>query len=318
MRELPHFGMRRRPGHRTWPQSRLGDKKASPARPERLSRLLEAEIIPRLMLVHRVSFQDATDASRPNVNDVSELTRLLTLGDTLPARRFIENLRAQGVAIEAIFLNLFAPAALLVGELWATDLCTFTDVTIALSRLQHFVRELSSAFEGDEAFRGPGHAIVFAPAPGEQHIFGLMLVEEFFRRAGWDVANEPAETTVSLVRRQFVTMIGFSAGDEERLAPLTALITEVRAASQNPHLVVMVGGKCFIDRPELVGRVGADATAKDAREAVTVMRRYLETKAAANERAEDGTRRWMRPTTQSDSSPPRIHLATSTRKRRPK
>ena len=323
MRELPQSGTRRRTGRDTWSQSRsrsrLGDKKGTTARPERLSRLLQAEIIPRLMLVHRVSPQDAPPSStRPNQDDVAELTRLLCLGEPGPAQEFIEEIYAQGITTEAIFLDLFAPSALLVGELWAADRCTFTDVTISLSRLQYFVRKLSALFEAEEAFRPPSHIAIFAPAPGEQHVFGLMLVEEFFRRAGWDAICELPTATVSLVRQQFVTMIGFSAGDEDRLDPLAALITQVRAASQNSELIVMVGGTCFIDRPELVGRIGADTTAKDAREALTVMRRYLETKAAANELAEDGTRRWMRPTTRCDSSPLRIHLATSTRKQRPK
>lgn len=290
-----------------------------PGRPEHLPRLLQTEIIPRLMLVHRVSPPDKRrDATRSYPDDVSELTRLLLLPHIEPARRFIKNRRAQGLPLEAVFLELLSPSALLVGELWDADLCTFTDVTISLSRLQLFVRELPSTFGAEEALRGPGQVAVFTPAPGEQHVFGLMLVEEFFRRAGWDAVSQPAEKALPFVRRRFVTMIGFSAGDEDRLGPLAMLITKVRAASRNPQLIVLVGGKCFIDRPELVGQVGADATARDAQEAVTVMQRYLEAKAAASQRAEDGTRRWMRPTTRCDLAPPRIHLATSTRRQRPK
>ncbi|NJK90043.1 MAG: cobalamin B12-binding domain-containing protein [Myxococcales bacterium] len=91
-----------------------------------------------------------------------------------------------------IFLDLLAPVARLLGDLWLIDLCTFTDVTIGLSRLQQLVRELAPAFEDGHDLRGFGHRALLAPAPGEQHTFGMHLVEEFLRRAGWDVGCVPS------------------------------------------------------------------------------------------------------------------------------
>jgi methanogenic corrinoid protein MtbC1 len=44
----------------------------------------------------------------------------------------------------------------------------------------------------------------------------------------------------------------------------------MRSVSRNPRLCVMVGGRVFIDDPGLAGRVGADATAVDARVATGV------------------------------------------------
>jgi hypothetical protein len=41
----------------------------------------------------------------------------------------------------------------------------------------------------------------------------------------------------------------------------------MRRASRNPALGVLVGGRVFVERPELVALVGADATASDARQA---------------------------------------------------
>ena len=50
---------------------------------------------------------------------------------------------------------------------------------------------------------------------------------------------------------------------------------EIRAKSRNPSVGVMVGGKPFIDHPELVARVGADCTANDGRRAAIEAARLL-------------------------------------------
>jgi methanogenic corrinoid protein MtbC1 len=49
---------------------------------------------------------------------------------------------------------------------------------------------------------------------------------------------------------------------------LGRLIHEIRRASRNPALGIMVGGALLLKEPLLVKRLGADATARDAEEAV--------------------------------------------------
>jgi len=50
----------------------------------------------------------------------------------------------------------------------------------------------------------------------------------------------------------------------------------VRDASCNPAIGVMVGGPVFLQHPELVQRVGADASAVDATTAVLLAQRLLD------------------------------------------
>jgi methanogenic corrinoid protein MtbC1 len=47
--------------------------------------------------------------------------------------------------------------------------------------------------------------------------------------------------------------------------------------SRNRAVWVLVGGRVFMDRPDLVARVGADATASDANEAVAISRKLAAT-----------------------------------------
>ena len=52
-------------------------------------------------------------------------------------------------------------------------------------RLQQLLRELSAAFEAETLPRL--RSAVLVTAPGDQHTFGVFILQEFFRRAGWDV-----------------------------------------------------------------------------------------------------------------------------------
>jgi MerR family transcriptional regulator, light-induced transcriptional regulator len=112
---------------------------------------------------------------------------------------------------------------------------------------------------------------MLVPVPGSQHTLGLLMVAEFFRRAGWVVWGDPAATIGDLthaVRAQWFDMAGFSMGTETQCDVLKKTIASVRKASLNPSMTIMVGGPVFIEKPELVERVGADATAADAAQAV--------------------------------------------------
>jgi len=107
--------------------------------------------------------------------------------------------------------------------------------------------------------------------PGEQHTFGLLMVAEFFRRGGWEVwsgtGGEDTEITTRVKAERFA-IAGFSLAHEERLVTLAGVIRQVRRASLNRGIGILVGGPLFIAHPELVLQVGADATASDGQQAV--------------------------------------------------
>jgi methanogenic corrinoid protein MtbC1 len=72
------------------------------------------------------------------------------------------------------------------------------------------------------------------------------------------------------VRRNWFDVVGFSIGSERFLPDLAKIIRRVRRASRNRCIGVMVGGPLFHDRPEMVARVGADASAADASSAIAI------------------------------------------------
>ncbi len=233
---------------------------------------IETEIIPRLVKAHRVSgAAPVVAAVRPREGAVEELAQIILDNRAGMAAGHIDALRADGVSLETIYLDVLTPAARRLGEWWDADLCDFTQVTIGLWRLQQLMYELSPAFQ-DDAQRGVQlHRAMLVPVPGSQHTLGLLMVAEFFRRAGWGVWGDPAAAEAELVeaaQTSWFDVVGFSVGAVSQLSNLKSAITAIRRASLNPKIVVMVGGPVFIDTPALVAEVGADGTAADAALAV--------------------------------------------------
>lgn len=240
-----------------------------------LARTIESEIIPRLMLAHR-SMPDGlprllVDDATIGPADVAEFSKLVLTTEISVVVAAVESLRERGIRAEALCLDLLAPTARHLGELWEADLCDFIEVTVGLGRLQQVLRELvPSLYEGVES--GPsGHRILLAPAPGEQHSLGLLIVREFFRVAGWEVHGGSTlveSEAKAMLHREWFDAAGLSVGSDCRLDDVAAFIRSIRAASRNQGIGILVGGPIFIKHPDYVDRVGADATAVDAPQAV--------------------------------------------------
>jgi methanogenic corrinoid protein MtbC1 len=242
---------------------------------EWLARTIETEIIPRLMLAHRGAQQTFPQAplarSAPDADDVVELARLVLHNDAGVSATFVAGLRTAGMSLEVIYLELLAPAARHLGALWEADLCSFAEVTLGLWRLQQVMHGLGSAFQEDAAYNVHARRAMLVPVPGSQHTLGLFMVAEFFRRAGWDVwgdAMVSARDIVAAARAEWFDVIGISVATEAQFDALASVILAVRKASQNRSLVVIIGGPIVAMTPGLVARVGADATAENAPEAV--------------------------------------------------
>ena len=107
-------------------------------------------------------------------------------------------------------------------------------------------------------------------------MLGAALVGGLFERAGWSVQAEfPHDDSelMGLVSTHWFDALALTLSDvftrRERLAALIRTIEDVRAASQNPNMAVIVGGRAF--RPSeghAAERVGADVHYASASHAV--------------------------------------------------
>jgi len=237
-------------------------------------RTIEADIIPRLVRNHRVEAvvpaPSGSAAPLPTPLEVDAFVQYVLDDDVAAFDGMIHRMRERGMSIDILYLGLLAPAARLLGEMWESDRLMFSDVTVAVGQLQRIMRGLSPAFGDEVSHPSDGRRILLMPAPGEQHTFGLTIVADFFRRAGWQVIGGVGDSSldpVALVRVEWFDVLGISCGGQARLDWLKTGITAVRQASRNKAIGVMVGGPIFSESPGLAAEVGADATARDGRQA---------------------------------------------------
>jgi methanogenic corrinoid protein MtbC1 len=252
-----------------------------------LARAIECQIVPR-MVVRRtpaVLMPDPEPLTAPAAPaEVVDLAALAMGDDPGALRALIQNVSSRR-AMEAVCLDLLAPAARYLGVLWEEDLCSFTDVTIGLLRLQDALHGVTADMEqgGADGFRR--HRIVLAAAPGDQHTFGLSMVSSFFQKAGWGVTTLHDSTLPdlgALLRREWIGVLGFSVGSEARLERLAAVMPRLRAMSRNAGLSIMVGGPIFAAFPQLAAQIGADGTAADGVQATWVAENLLAERAVCS------------------------------------
>lgn len=260
----------------------LGDGRLS-----RLIRTIEGEIVPRLVLSRRVSggMVETAVGRAPNTLDVEETVRLLLHHDVSVCSAFVATIRDRGATMEMICLDLLAPAARCLGRMWEEDECDFMQVTVGLCRLHQLLRELSADFRTEVEERAGDRRILLAACPGEQHTFGLALVAQLLRRAGWDVWHELPTTKAAILEiasQHWFAVVGFSLATEARIDVLTETIAELRRTSRNSAVGVLVGGPLLVARPELAPIVGADATAANGALAVVRAEHMLRSLTATN------------------------------------
>ena len=83
-----------------------------------LADAVELEVVPRLLLATRRRAVVVPAVVKPDSGDVVRMTGLVLASDLPGQDDLVHCLRAQGASVEAIYLNLLAPAARRLGELW--------------------------------------------------------------------------------------------------------------------------------------------------------------------------------------------------------
>lgn len=216
----------------------------------------------------------------------SELAELLVAADGAAARDLIAELQQGAGAIGTLAASLLEPAARSLGDLWREDFCSEFDVTLGLCRLQSAVRLLSSGSAHSPSSHVPRPAVLIAPEPGELHRLGATLDSTVLQTAGWAPQSEfPADNNAlgDLVAARWFDVLDLSLSPafrrEQDLPKVARTIAEARQASCNPALVVVVGGRVFLEEKGAGSAVGADnSTTTSLNVNRTILRTISETR----------------------------------------
>jgi MerR family transcriptional regulator, light-induced transcriptional regulator len=144
--------------------------------------------------------------------------------------------------------------------------------------LQKLLTDVSRTADGDAPAIPDGARVLLVPAPGEQHTFGILVVEEFLRRAGYDVWTHLAcdgESTLELLARMPFDAIGISIARADSVAATRRFVAKARRASLANRLVVIAGG-CAVSSGEVTADLlGCDGIALDGKSAVELLESRL-------------------------------------------
>ena len=237
------------------------------------------------MLAHRIapdwSVPDAPKGLELSAEHVADFTELILQNDQMLAAAYIEARRADGTPLENIFLDLMAPSARLLGDYWDQDYCDFTQVTMGLSILQQMLRKYSPAASIDGDANAAMRQALVMPAPGEQHTFGISMVEEFMRSGGWmfsTILRDPPKRSSKWSMTSGTRSLVCLCSHESSIRCCRSALAKFAASRENGVIGVMVGGPFFIEHPELIENVGADTTAVNGPDAVVQARTLVHRK----------------------------------------
>lgn len=204
----------------------------------------------------------------------AEYLAALRTGNRHRALAVLDDARAAGLDVRAVYLDVLQPAMRAIGQLWQEN-----ELTVAEEHLATAVTHVAMGRLYAECCTGAepiGRTLLAACVDGERHELGLRMVCDLLELEGWDArylgATVPADSLVAMVMRERPDALALSASTAPRLAELRAMIAAVRAACGDASPFILAGGRPFHDDEVLARRLGADATAPDAAAAVAMLK----------------------------------------------
>jgi len=176
-----------------------------------------------------------------------------------------------GVEVKDIYLHVFQPSQREIGRLWQLN-----RVSVAQEHYCTAATQLIMAQLYPRIFRTKknGRRIVATSIAGELHEIGVRIITDFFEMEGWDTyylgANSPTNAILQALSERKADVLAVSATMTFHIRAVENLIAAVRASEDFKAVKILVGGYPFNVEPELWKRVGADACAADAAEAIAL------------------------------------------------
>ncbi len=200
----------------------------------------------------------------PNIDD---LTQLLARGSEEEVHQLFDKIIDLKPSIYSLAWHLFGPVASALGDAWQEDRLISAHLTIAQSRLCQLMRSVSKSYFEDELPWRDGLVLV-SPMPGENALVGASFACIAFEALGWNVEwafVQKREELLEMVQNTSYRIVHLELSDtfmhKKSLPDLTNFINEIRQASANASVKILVGGRAFSEQTGLSVLIGADGDA---------------------------------------------------------
>ncbi len=177
----------------------------------------------------------------------------------------------------AVYDGLLRRAMELVGERWQSGRWTVAEEHLASRTLLRALEQVRPPMR-PELRVGP--LAVLAGVAGEQHMIGLVCLEQLLAEAGWSVANLGADLPSSdlghFVEHNDVALVALTANAARRQPAAADAIRAVRAAAGERQVPVLLGGSIAevagireaVDADELVASLAEALSSAERRRSV--------------------------------------------------
>lgn len=200
----------------------------------------------------------------------------LLAGDRQSASRRVLDAVGQGVPVRDVYLRVLQPCQREIGRLWQMNRLSVAQEHYCTAATQLVMSQLYPyIFSGERR----GRTLVATCVAGDLHEIGVRMVSDFFEMDGWDTfylgASTPTPSVLQTVKERRADVLLVSATITSHVRAVAGLVEAVRAHFGD-RVKILVGGYPFNVDPDLWRRVGADACAGDAEEAIAVATRLVE------------------------------------------
>ncbi|MBI1418871.1 MAG: hypothetical protein GC146_16765 [Limimaricola sp.] len=240
--------------------------------PEDAVRRLALEVVTRL--IERTAALPET-LPLPSDGDIDHLCDLLIAVDARSSARHIEDLLDRGAPPELIYLGYLARSAQRLGTWWEEDRVSFLDVTLAAGRIYAIMRGLRPHFAPVAGIRQ--RRAIFCSVPGEDHLLGVSMAADLFRRQGWDISLKVGlghNALLSELAADPDAVVGLSCSGQHSAVPLAQLMVAMRI--DNPKRLILVSGQIIETSPDVVRTLSPDALAPDVPTALAELARLAQ------------------------------------------
>jgi methanogenic corrinoid protein MtbC1 len=210
--------------------------------------------------------------------EIDRITKLLLSTEEGAFELAITVLKTHGVSINYIVLDLIPTIARRLGKQWEDDTLSFAEVSIGTNKLERVIHKLDYLFQVTQLEKRGNHSILITTFPESQHSLGTLILSNYFIHSGWRVYR-PENNSLKSISKELETnsrdAIAISISCDEQLQQLPNIISTLREKSQNPKIMVLIGGPLYNKAPAKFSHIQADITAFTPEESVQKLEHML-------------------------------------------
>lgn len=249
---------------------------------QELPRKVHAEVKPYFemaddeLLGDNVRVIEHLDAETPHGKLSARYLLAILEGNRREASELVLNAVRDGLAVRDAYLDVLIPASREVGRMWHAGELNIAEEHFATATTEMVMCQMFPYFPEVERHH---KTVICAAAQGNLHGLAVRVISDFFEMDGWRVihlgANMPARDLAQAAVDFKADLLAISITMSRHLRNTSEIVRQVRERLPERKVPILVGGLAMTVADDIWQKLGADASATTATEAVHVGRRLV-------------------------------------------